>query len=199
GLQGSFLDKTIDVNKFKPIDQGDQVLLNWQSNITTDFGFGMYYFIKEKVYAGFSTSQLSESTVENTSTPSTFSLTRHYFIQGGYQWTLPSNPSFQILPSVLVKTDFTSAQYDINALLLYNNRFWGGLSYRIQDAVVILLGMNWKNFRFGYSYDLTTSAIGSEGRSSGSHEIMLRYCFTIKIPVYETEYHNSRFFDDIKK
>ena len=46
----------------------------------------------------------------------------------------------------------------------------------------------------GYSYDFTTSAIGRNGRSSGSHEIMLGYCFQVDIPKPPpTGYKNVRF------
>jgi hypothetical protein len=62
----------------------------------------------------------------------------------------------------------------------FNNKIRGGLSYRTSDAVVVLLGYKFlPELMLGYSYDLTTSNITNY--SSGSHEIMLRYCFMPKI------------------
>ncbi len=202
GAQASFLDKSIDFTKFKPLQTGDPLLMGQgQSNITTDFAFGAYYQVPGRYYAGIASTQLSEATIEDQVSTSAFALKRHYFIMGGYSFMLPSNPSFVIKPSVLIKTDFAAAQYDVNGLVEYNSRFWGGLSYRVQDAVVIILGFvpvprTIPGLKIGYSYDLTTSPLGAEGRSSGSHEIMLNYCFNIIIKHPTTEYHNSRLFDD---
>ncbi len=199
GLQAGFNNKSIDYSKFKPGDElsggstTDPVILNGQSgtqsDMITDISFGVFYKIPQKLYAGISSTQL----IQSTGTKTGVSLKRHYFIQGGYEWAFPNNPSFELLPSAMIKTDFVSAQYDIDLLLRYNNRFWGGLGYRVQDAIMIMVGMEWKNFNIGYSYDLTTSALGSNSRSSGTHEIMLRYCFKIEIPKVLRSYKNTRF------
>jgi type IX secretion system PorP/SprF family membrane protein len=200
GAEAAFLDKKIDYSKFKPIDPGDPVLNGKakESNFYTDFAFGIYYNVPGKFYAGISALNLSEpkgfnyKDINNVDQNS-FSLKRTYFITGGYEYVFPSNPSFELDPSVLIKTDFVSAQYDIAAILKYENRFWGGLSYRVQDAATILIGVNWKNFKFGYSYDLTTSNMGESGKSSGSHELFLRYCFKIEIPKTFKSYKNTRY------
>jgi type IX secretion system PorP/SprF family membrane protein len=200
GAEAAFLDKKIDYSKFKPIDPGDPVLNGKakESNFYTDFAFGIYYNVPGKFYAGISALNLSEpkgfnyKDINNVDQNS-FSLKRTYFITGGYEYVFPSNPSFEFDPSVLIKTDFVSAQYDIAAILKYENRFWGGLSYRVQDAATILIGVNWKNFKFGYSYDLTTSNMGGSGKSSGSHELFLRYCFKIEIPKTFKSYKNTRY------
>jgi len=43
------------------------------------------------------------------------------------------------------------------------------------DAFVILLGYQWKDIKFGYTYDLTISRLISN--TTGSHEISLIYEF----------------------
>lgn len=193
GAQVGFLNKQIDFSKFEPIQKDDPLLQskNTESSMITDFAFGLFYKMPQ-MYAGISTSQLAESDfqggVSNLASPS---LKRHYYIIGGYQYDL--TPEFQLRPSVLVKTDFASTQYDINSLVVYNNRFWGGLTYRPQDAVVVLLGLEWNNFKFGYAYDVTTSAVGAAKRSSGSHEVMVNYCFTIEIPHVPSRHKTVRF------
>lgn len=200
GLEAAFLDKKIDFTKFVAIDPGDPVLNGKakESEFFTDYAFGVYYNQPGKFYLGLSALNLSEpkgfdyKDINNNSKLS-FSLKRTYFLQGGYEYVFPSNPSFQLDPHILVKTDFVSAQYDIAAILKYENRFWGGLSYRVQDAATVLLGVNWMNFKFGYSYDITTSSMGGSGKSSGSHEIFVRYCFTIEIPKVYKSYKNTRY------
>jgi hypothetical protein len=59
----------------------------------------------------------------------------------------------------------------------------------------IELGTSWGgvkgNYRIGYSYDLTISNI--KQHSSGSHEIMLGFCYNITPPKKITRYKNPRF------
>lgn len=208
GAEAAFLDKKIDFNKFKTADgnpDADPVIRAGKANgseFFTDFAFGIYYNVPGKFYVGLSALNLSEPKgfAWKSSDPNALvksgdavSLKRTYFITGGYEYVFPSNPSFELDPHVLIKTDFVSAQYDIAAILKYENRFWGGLSYRVQDAATILIGVNWKDFKFGYSYDLTTSSMGGSGKSSGSHELFLRYCFKIEIPHPVKSYKNTRY------
>lgn len=192
GAQVGFLNKSIDFSKFKPIDEGDLLLTSKdnQSNFMTDFGFGVFYKVPEKMYLGLSTIQMTQSKKGIGSAE--VKLQRHYYLAAGYEYILPNYPEFEIDPSLLIKTDGASAQYDLNALLRYNNKFWGGVSYRVQDAVAVLLGMHYKNFKIGYSYDITTSKLSKAG-SMGSHEIMAGYCFKIIIEKPRKSYRNTRF------
>jgi hypothetical protein len=57
--------------------------------------------------------------------------------------------------------------------MIYNKTFWGGVSWRKQDAIVIMLGGKFKMFEVGYSYDWPISRIIKE--SWGSHELFIRY------------------------
>lgn len=47
-----------------------------------------------------------------------------------------------------------------------------------QDAVILALGMYFKNFNIGYSYDFTVSELGTA--SGGAHEVSLIYEFSSK-------------------
>jgi len=192
GANVGFLNKSIDFSKFKPIDDGDPLLSSKdkQTNFMTDFGFGAYYKVPSKYFVGFSMSQLTQP-AQKIGTASV-ELRRHYYLTAGYEYPLPNNPEFELDPSFLIKSDGVTLQYDFNALVRYNNKFWGGVTYRVQDAVAILLGMNYKNFRFGYAYDVTTSKMATAG-SSGSHELMLGYCFKIIIEKPRKSYRNTRF------
>ena len=135
---------------------------------------------------------------EGTPTATGVQLKRHYFINGGYEWIYPNQPSLVFEPSVFIKTDFVSAQYDLSAIAKWNNQFWAGASYRFQDAIAIIVGVQpfatgaLNGLKIGYSYDLTTSDLGKQKRSSGSHEIMLRYCFNIDVPHPISSYKNTR-------
>lgn len=195
GLMLGFLNKKIDFSKFNPLDNGDPLLSGQgvQSSMATDIAFGAYYRMPQKFYAGISASQILQSKASFSSNVAP-QLKRHYYLVGGYEYALPSNPSFVLTPSLLVKTDFSSAQYDIHAGVIYNEKFWGGLTYRVQDAFAINLGGQFlEGLSVGYSYDLTTSQMGKDGRSSGSHEVFLQYCFKIKVVKIPESYRNVRF------
>jgi len=187
GAQVGFLNKTIDFSKFIYIDPVDQLLQNKSkpSDMLTDYSAGAFYSVKDKFYAGISSSQLSEAQSSFGAQLASPKLRRHYYLSAGYQIPL-SNRSFELDPSILVKSDASSYQFDINALLWYNDKFWAGLSYRYVDAVVVLIGLkplpNNNDFKLGISYDITTSALGAKKRSNGTIEVMLNYCFKVVVP-----------------
>jgi type IX secretion system PorP/SprF family membrane protein len=203
GLQLGLLNKKIDFAGFNPIDVSDPLLLpaNEKSTMMFDMTFGAFYNLPGKAYVGISSSQLIQSKMKIPNLDSR--LKRHYYLTGAYHWVIPNNPDWELSPYLLIKSDFASTQFDITAMCKWRNIVWGGITYRVQDAVAILVGaypfnlpsMNpaLANLRIGYSYDITTSALGANGRSSGSHEIMLGYCFKIEIPQHVTKYINTRF------
>jgi hypothetical protein len=87
---------------------------------------------------------------------------------------------------------------DLNATMLYKKTLWFGVTFRTEDAIAPLIGYQThvgkeqkSMLRIGYSYDLTTSELSSY--SSGSHEIMLSYCFGIKKVIKREVYKNVRF------
>jgi type IX secretion system PorP/SprF family membrane protein len=97
------------------------------------------------------------------------------FLTGGYSWALPDS-KYVLKPTTLLKTDFSSMQWDLSARMEYDNKYWGGLSCRIQDAVVIFGGINIAGgLSIGYSYDLPTTEIINA--TSGSHELIFMYSF----------------------
>ena len=68
-------------------------------------------------------------------------------------------------------------QYHLNAKVIYQDFIWLGLSYRQFDSFVILLGADYGQYFFGYSYDTSVSNISNY--NSGSHEIIIGYNFNI--------------------
>jgi type IX secretion system PorP/SprF family membrane protein len=197
GAQIGFLNKKIDFSKFNPIDPSDPLLISSkvEGNMATDFAIGLFYKIESKLYFGLSASQLRQAKISYSSLLATPELARHYYLSAGYYYAI--NPNLELEPSLLIKSDLASTQFDVNALLKWKDQFWGGLSWRPTDAIVALLGYQrpLKNgtLRVGYSYDITTSAMGANGRSSGSHEVMLGYCFKIIKVTHEESYRNTRF------
>jgi len=50
-----------------------------------------------------------------------------------------------------------------------------GANYRVEDAIVPLLGVEYSNWRFGFSYDLTISDLGKAVPGTNSLEFSLAY------------------------
>lgn len=157
-----------------------------------DLGAGLYYK-SPQLWLGISSTQLPETELKDVSIKNK----RHYYVQAGYDWAIGGDKKYTLQPSVLVKSDASSTQVDIGALFLYDNMIWAGVGYRTEDAIAPMIGYQHQfpkgdsMFRIGYSYDVTTSALKSY--SSGSHEVMLSYCFKIVKPVVYEIYHHPRF------
>ena len=160
-----------------------------------DLDFGAY-FANDDLYAGISTTHLS---APDLGVNSTVEVKRHYYLMAGYNYDrLLPNVVFQ--PSLFVKSDGASAQIDVNVSAVYNNMFWGGLTYRLQDAIVAMAGVDYKlggtglaggTLRLGYAYDITTSLVRTA--SSGSHELLLNYCFNIPKKIKIERHKSVRF------
>ena len=204
GVQGGFINKKIDFSKYKPENPNDPLLASSakETAMSLDFAFGLHYKIVNKLYAGLSSTRLTQSSNEfSVPTLGTFEQKRHYFLYGGYYYQLPNRPEIEINPNLMVKTDFASAQYDFNVLGILDDKIYAGISYRVVDAVSILAGMaikgsvkNGDGFRFGASYDVTTSTLGyGTGRSAGSVEFWLDYSFKIVIFVPPSVHGTVRF------
>ncbi|MDR2475415.1 MAG: type IX secretion system membrane protein PorP/SprF [Bacteroidales bacterium] len=132
--------------------------------------FGMRYST-EYWYAGLSSTRLTEPSFDFNETASTYT-GRIYYLTAGGNIQL-SNPLYQFQPSFLVKSDLLLTQIDATVRLLYNDFIWGGLSYRWKEALIFVIGLNFKNIKAGYSYDYSTTRLAKI--SSGSHEITLSY------------------------
>ena len=205
GLDVGIVDKSFG-NNFVAIDPAanDPSIPNESTGaLAFDAGLGLYYEIKNKMYVGISTIHLPQSELKDVADGNapggqgalSYAQSLHYYIMAGYDWDVSGGSrKWVVTPSILVKTDAASTDLDVNAIVLYNNLVWGGVSYKIQDAVAILAGFNFpkpSGLKFGVSYDLTTSALGDH--SSGSMEFMLKYCTNIVKPPKREVYHSVRF------
>lgn len=99
------------------------------------------------------------------------------------------NSLFEVMPSMMVKSDFTFTKAELTARLRYNKFLTVGVGYRFDDAVMAVLAADYKNFFFGYSYDYPTSAIAKA--SSGSHEIFAGYSLKLDFSEKNRNKHKS--------
>ncbi len=156
-------------------DETDPVYNNNTPNVMLPgFSFGTYYFA-DGYYAGFSIPDLVQNDIrwEDGYTGHTeFKPWKsHYYFHGGTEFEV--GDSLKVQPSVMVKaTRSVPVQVDLNAQLLYQERYGFGLSYRTKRVVAALLNYRITDeFRLGYAYDMNLTDL--RDHSYGSHEIVL--------------------------
>ncbi|MCM1452819.1 MAG: type IX secretion system membrane protein PorP/SprF, partial [Clostridium sp.] len=100
-----------------------------------------------------------------------------------------NNTLIEVMPSILLKSDFTFTTGEAMLRGRFKKMFSLGLGYRYNDAVLITLSAELKNFYIGYSYDYSTSAIAKA--SSGSHEVFLGYSLKLDLSDKNKNKHKS--------
>lgn len=192
GLNANFNNKSINTDKLNPVDESDPVLTGLSADgvMISDMSAGVF-LQKPRYYVAFSSTQLLETEKSSGKSEGVafYKNRRHYYLTTGYDIILPAYQGYVFTPSVFVKSDGNAIQADINLMAKYNNKVWGGLSYRINDAVSLMVGMAYKDLEIGYSYDIPTSKIAA----TGSHEIMARYRFKLEKEKTRTGYRNTRY------
>ncbi len=202
GVSGAFLNRAVDGTKWHIPENGtnfwdlsgdNAIPKGKQNEFAFDMGAGLFYRT-EDLYVGVSSTHLLESKFkfpDNNGNEAIDKLTRHYFVTASYNITL-ANPSFEIIPSVFIASDISVTSLDVNTTLLYNKKFWGGVTYRPGSAIIGMLGIEILNgLKIGYSYDFPTSKIINH--SQGTHEIVLNYCFKIGVERSPQKYKSIRF------
>ncbi len=197
GLYFGYGYRDIDLNK---LVFGDQLAFTNDGQVPTsdvsfgslgstgyfDFGTGMLLYNK-KFWAGFSVYHLNEpnrSLLEDDSRipmKSSFHAGAKLPLNAGI---LNRDKLAYIAPSFVYKSQGRFDQLDVGLHFLYEP-VMVGLWYRgipvkqnvkdniSQDAVAMILGLQFSHLEFGYSYDFTISELGPS--SGGAHEISLKY------------------------
>ena len=195
GVNLGMLNKSLDPSwkipsggEHTPVS-GDQLIPDTkESYVALDAGMGLYYETND-YYAAFSITHINQPKIKYTKGEPYVS--RHYYATAGYTFQMP-NPALEIIPSILGVSDGKTMQFTVNSLVRYNKKVWGGVSYRADDALIGMVGVELYNgLRLGYSYDFTLSDIKKS--SSGSHEFMVNYCFDINMGKSPMKYKSIRF------
>ena len=142
----------------------------------------MWHGISHPYFVGISTTHLVPLKLQDLN----WNVARHYYVLGGYNFRLRTERQIDIKPSVLIKADGAGAIFDLNVMsdfwLTPYSYVWGGLTYRMADAVAIQAGFAWSPrqivsvnmFKVGYSFDIMTNPLNQYGK--GTHELMINFC-----------------------
>lgn len=183
GFQASYFQRSID---WSSLTFGDEIDPRYGFVYETqetpgsdqvngaDFSVGFLGY-SDKFYAGFAVHHLSEPG-ESFFSYEESRLFRKYTLHAGMN--IPFNERYpeegSISPNILYMRQGGAEQLLFG---LYGKRgpFVAGLWYRNRDAFIVLVGLQTEKFKFGYSYDITTSDLGT--RPGGSHEVSIGYQF----------------------
>lgn len=164
---------TIPIGDYHQIGSDPVIPKNSVSGISFDMNLGLFYSTPT-IYGGISYSHINGPKIQ-WNDYSSFHENGTLYLTGGYKLVL-ADPRFVFTPSTLIKTDFRSLQIDLSSIMEYDNKYWGGIAYRLQDAIILYAGINIAGgLSIGYSYDFPASKIITV--SSGSHEILVSYSF----------------------
>ena len=139
-----------------------------------DFAAGVMLGYNERYYGGVAVSHLSQPKIgfyaSNTSR-----LDMKITVHAGAVIDLKSGGSdereFSISPNVLYQQQFKFHQLNIGTYLTFEPLIigiWFRHNFENADALIPLLGVHYKSFRFGVSYDVTLSRL--KGASGGAYE-----------------------------
>lgn len=194
-LQGGIINRRVDQNKFKWGEQWNPITgynganpvtetFNATSSTTLDVGAGALYFDatpdkKVNAFGGFSAYHINKpkDPIISTQSPVLNTIPLRYVIHGGVSYNLFERTS--IIPHALyMRQDKASetmlgiyAQYTVNE---ETDIMIGGY-YRFKDAAAPFVGVDYKNFIVGLSYDANASKLGSLTRNVNSFELSFTY------------------------
>lgn len=175
GFRAGAITQTINKDIYDPVDENDETIANLQpTQVRPDFSMGVHYQ-HEDFYVGVAYNHMIEAEFGFGADAQKNPYPKDLVLTGGY--TFPLTYDIKITPSLLVRsTEFTSYTFDISTIATYKDKIWGGLSFRQQEAAILMVGYSFfkeNTLRFGYAFDYTV--VAQAAKSPTSHEVMLSY------------------------
>lgn len=159
-----------------------------------DLNFGLYWRGDKNplrpYYVGLSTTHLTEPKIKNSIN---FNSARHYYLIGGYTMLNVLGEGKSLDFQLLSRTDAVKYSAELNTRYLHTlnaekkTQVYAGLTYRLSDAVGLMLGYIKGPLTIGYSYDMTMNKL--KDISKGSHEVVLRYVKMLPPPPVQKAKH----------
>lgn len=175
GIKGMLNFVQANLSSLKLDQFNDQTFVSNPSILAPNVGLGLYYHT-DKWYLGASTPKLLETSIAGNAKTIVSKLNRHYYIIGGYVFTLAEN--WKLKPAFLAKlTSNAPLSIDASVEAYYKNLISMGIMHRFGDSFGFLFGYQITNqFKVGASFDQTISRL--QNYNSGTFEMFLSYDFT---------------------
>lgn len=194
-MQAGLINRRVDQTKFKWGEQWNPITGYNAGNASTetfaatsattlDIGTGIMYYDaspgkKANVFGGVSFFHINKpkDPIISTQTVALNTIPLRYTIHGGLSFNLSERTS--IVPHVLYMQQGTAKEVMLGTYVQMNvneetDLMFGGY-YRFKDAIAPFVGVDWRNFLIGLSYDVNTSKLGAMSRNINSFELSLSY------------------------
>lgn len=194
-MQAGVLNRHVNESKFKWGEQWNPVTGYNASNPTTesfakssattlDMGTGLLYYDatpdkKYNLFGGISFFHINKPADPIVSTQSTElnTIPMRYTIHGGASINLAGD--MNLVPHVLYNQQGNAREVMLGVYLQKKvneeTTVMGGGYYRYKDAIAPYIGVDYKSFLVGLSYDVTTSQLGAMTRNVNSFELSFSY------------------------
>lgn len=177
GARGGLYRQAIDYDKLRPEDPDidDPLFLTGKaSGMQPDVSVGIHYE-SSGFYAGASAAHLTRARFdlggEDARLATVYYLNAGAYISLGYM--------LEVQPMILAKVIPGVVSAEGGALVTFDQRFFGGVTYRHQDAIAIVHAGAYlladQSLRLSGAYDVVMR--GNKAKAPGSVEVMLSYAF----------------------
>jgi type IX secretion system PorP/SprF family membrane protein len=183
GVRLGVYSQTLDNSDYNPIDDNDPIIVAIEegndSQVRPDVAAGIYYQA-EKFYIGLSATHLTQAEFNFGQNVIKNPLENHGYFTAGYNYEF--NYKIVITPTLLVRTDFNEYNFDFGVIGTYDEKVWGGLSYRQGEAAVLMVGYSFtKNNALGVGYAFDLVLVERDAKAATSHEFMLTYNLPVTV------------------
>ena len=200
GLRAALRHYRIDWNQIVATHAGDDLINDSEnSKLLPNAGVGIYYETK-KYYLGLSAPHIIKGDISlltsATSTDIQAVENIHAYFMAGAIFIV--NDDIKFKPAMIIKyVNNAPVDMEFNGSLLFMDKFWLGLTYRLGGSTTRELGESIdiiaqyqisQSFRLGMAYDITLSEL--KDFNSGSYELLLQY----DVQKDRSRYTNPRFF-----
>jgi type IX secretion system PorP/SprF family membrane protein len=194
-IQGGIINRRVNTSKFKWGDQWEPIsgyqpgnltaeTFNQTSSTVFDMGAGVLYFDaapekKANVFGGFSVYHLNKpkDPIISIRSAGLNTIPMRYMVSAGVSYNFSERT--RIVPHALYMRQGTASESMLGVYGQINvnpeTDFMLGGYYRFNDAVSPYVGIDYKNFVIGLSYDVNMSKLGSMSKNVNSIELSLSY------------------------
>ncbi|ADR22533.1 membrane protein [Marivirga tractuosa] len=174
GFRGGIITQNTNKDAYVYIDPDPEIENIQATQVRPDFSLGVNFQHKD-FYVGAAFNHLIEAEFGFGADRNRNPYPKDLLLTAGY--TFPINYDVNLTPSFLVRTtEFSSYTFDVSAVATYKEKIWGGLSFRQQEAAILMLGYSFlkeNTLKFGYAFDYIL--VEQSAKSATSHEIMVSY------------------------
>ncbi len=179
GLMPVLFSQSLDFGRFRSVEPEPGLPEGKESQMRPDLNAGLYFQSNRNYFIGFSVINLLEPSFDfgaQLASGESFNnqISTNYIISAGT--AIGISRDFILKPTTLIRTDFKSYTFELGGIAMYQDKMWGGVSFRRSESVTLLLGYSFledNQLRFGYSFDYVVK--DREAKQPTSHEIYLRF------------------------